>query len=140
LFIGTSRGTGGLGLMFAMGGILLWVLFKTSSMTLDEFGFTYRCLGKCTTHRWVDVEYFCVVEQRAFGLIAMNRYLGWNFSPAYKNYKRLAIPRAVSRWVGMAEAMIKPVGFNVKKLSVVMNEELMRSRAAGIGKPASKTS
>ena len=119
-----------------MGGAILWLIFKNSSMTLDSLGFTYQCLGKRTTHRWVDVERFCVVEQRAFGLIPINRFLGWNYSPAYKNYKRLAIPRAVARWVGMTDAMIKPVGFNVKELSIVMNQQLVRSRAGDTGKPA----
>jgi hypothetical protein len=100
LFYWSAAGTRGFGLMFAMGGAIFWLVFKNSSMTLDSGGFTYQCLGKRTTHRWVVVERFCVVEKRAFGLIPINRFLGWNYSPAYKNYKRLAMPRAVARWVG----------------------------------------
>jgi hypothetical protein len=123
--------------MFAMGGAILWLVFKNSSMTLDNGGFTYQYLGKRTTHRWIDVERFCVVEQRAFGLIPINRFFGWNYSPAYKNYKRLVIPRTVTRWVGMTDAMIKPVGFNVKELSSVMNQQIVQSRAGDAGKPAS---
>ena len=80
-----------------------------------------------------DVERFSVVEQRGLGLIPMNRFLGWNYSTAYKNYKRLAIPRAVARFVGMTDAMIKPIGFNVKELASVMNEHLRQSRAGSTG-------
>jgi len=35
-------------------------------MTLDNEGFTYQSLGgRPTTHRWLDVEGFFVVEQKA---------------------------------------------------------------------------
>jgi len=128
--------TGGLGLLLAIGGAVLWLVVKNSSIALHGDGFTYQFLGKRTSHRWVDVESFCVVEQRAFGLIPINRYLGWNFSPAYKNYKLLAIPRALARFVGMSDAMIKPLGFDVKELSAVMNQQLARARAVDTRKPA----
>ena len=53
-----------------------------------------------------------------------------------KNYKRLAIPRTVARWVGMSDAMFKPVGFDVRKLTTVMNEYLRQARTADIEKQA----
>jgi hypothetical protein len=71
-----------------------------------------------------------------YAFIVVNRYLGWNYSPAYKNYKRLAIPRTVARWVGMSDAMFKLVGFDVRKLTTVMNEYLSQARTANIEKPA----
>jgi hypothetical protein len=114
---------------------LLWLFSRNSSMTLDSEGFTYRTFGRTVTHRWIDVERFFVVEQKHWGLITMNRFLGWNYSPAYKKYSRLAIPRALARWTGMTHAMIKPVGFNVPELVLVMNEHLERARVEAIPIP-----
>ena len=130
-------GASGLGFLFAMAPAILWLLFRNSSVTVDSEGFTYHSTLRRISHRWVDVERFAVVEQRAYGFITMNRFLGWDYSPAYKNYKRLAIPRTMARWTGMTHAMFKPVGFNVQELTSVMNEHLHQARIAGIGKPAS---
>ena len=130
-------GASGLGFLFAIAPAILWLLFRNSSITLDREGFTYHSVLRRISHRWADVERFSVVEQRAYGFITINRFLGWDYSPAYKNYKRLAIPRTMARWVGMTHAMFKPVGFNVPELTSVMNEHLYQARTAGIGKPAS---
>jgi len=116
---------------------ILWLLFRNSSITVDSEGFTYRSVLRRISHRWVDVERFAVVEQRAYGFITIDRFLGWDYSPTYKNYKRLAIPRTMARWVGMTHAMFKPIGFNVQELTRIMNEHLYQARTSGIGRPAS---
>ena len=128
LFLTLATKATGLGLLFALGVLIMWLVFRNSSITLDNEGFTYRAPVKTITHRWVDIESFCVVEQRMLHFIPVSRYLGWNFSPAYKNYKLLAIPRTVAKWVGMSHAMFKPVGFNVPELAKVMNEHLHQVR------------
>jgi hypothetical protein len=131
-----TRNGGGLGIMFVLGIGIIWLMYQKSSMTLDSEAFTYLCLGKRTSHRWQDVERFFVVEQRALGFITTNRYLGWNYSPAYKNYKRLAINRKLAGWVGMTEAMIKPVGFNVRELAAIMNQRLSEAKIATGANPS----
>jgi hypothetical protein len=138
LFFLRGAGARGLGLLFAMAPAILWLLFRNSSITLDSDGFTYHSVLRRISHKWVDVERFSVVEQRAYGFITVNRFLGWDYSPAYKNYKRLAIPRTMARLVGMTHAMFKPVGFNIPELARVMNQHLYQTRTAGIGKPASR--
>jgi hypothetical protein len=80
-------------------------------------------------HAWADIERFAVVEQRMLAFITVSHYLGWNYSPAHKNYKLLAIPRTLARWTGTTDAMFKPVGFNVRALTAVMNEHLEQSRS-----------
>jgi hypothetical protein len=75
------------------------------------------------------VERFSVVEQRIFGFVTKNRYLGWNYSSAYRHYKLLAIPRTLAKWTGTTDAMFKPMGFNVPALTKVMNEHLAHARA-----------
>lgn len=115
-------------MMFAIGALVVWLVFRNSTITLDDEGFTYHSAARRISHRWVDIDRFCVVEQRMLFFITTSRYLGWNFTPAYKNYKLLAIPRTVARWVGMTDAMFKPVGFNVPELTKIMNERLVESR------------
>lgn len=118
--------------MSVIGVALLWLVFKSSSMTLDNEGFTYQSLGgRPTTHRWLDVEGFFVVEQKALGLIPVNRFLGWNYSPAYDKHRRRTLPRAVARWTGMTEGMIKPLGLDISELALLMNEHLARARGIG---------
>jgi hypothetical protein len=129
-------GAGRLGLLVTIAVAIVWLLFRKSYITLDSQGFTYHSVARHIVHAWIDVERFCVVEQRMYAFIVVNRYLGWNYSPAYKNYKRLAIPRTVARWVGMSDAMFKPVGFDVRKLTTVMNEYLRQARTGNIEKPA----
>ena len=130
-------GAGRFGLPCAIGVAIVWLVFRNSYITLDSHGFTYHSVVRRIAHSWVDVERFCVVEQLIFGFIPLSRYLGWNYSPAYKHYQRLAIPRTLARWVGTTDAMFKPVGFNVPALTTVMNAHLEHARTAGIGKPAS---
>lgn len=101
-------------------------------MTLDNEGFTYRSLGAhSTSHRWSDIEALYVVEQKALGLLTTNRYLGWNYSPEFDKSRRRKFTRAVARFAGMTEEMIKPLGLNIRELVPIMNEYLLRSRAAG---------
>lgn len=99
-------------------------------MTLDSEGFTYVSFAaRSTSHRWSDIEAFYVVEQKALGLITTNRYLGWNYSPEYDTRRRRKFTRAVARFAGMTEEMIKPLGLNIRELVPVMNDYLARSRA-----------
>lgn len=125
-------GAGRLGLLLAVACAIVWLLFRNSSITLDNEGFTYSSVARRISHRWVDVESFSVVEHRVYGFIPVNRFLGWNYTPAYKNYKLLAIPRTLARFVGMTHAMVQPVGFNVRELTSVMNQHLQQTRAAGL--------
>jgi hypothetical protein len=125
------------GLLVAIGVAVLWLLFRNSYMTLDSRGFTYHSVVRRISHAWVDVERFSVVEQRIYFFVPVSQYVGWNYSPAYRNYKRLAIPRTIARWVGMTDAMFKPVGFNVPELTRVLNEHLSRARSADIEQPSS---
>ena len=121
-----------LGAMCLFGVALLWFVSRTSSMTLNDEGFTYSSFGKpSATHRWSDIEAFYVVEQKALGLIVTNRYLGWNYSPEYDTRRRRKVTRAVAQWTGMTEEMIKPLGLNIRELVPVMNEHLTRARATG---------
>jgi hypothetical protein len=120
-----------LGLMSAFGVALVWLVSKTSSMTLDHEGFSYKSLGaRPVKHRWVDIEAFFVVEQKALGLIPVNRYLGWNYSPEYDTRRRRTVTRAVAQWTGMTEGMMKPLGLDIRELVVLMNEHLARSRGS----------
>lgn len=129
LIFAKARGAASLGLMSIFGVALLWLVSRSSSMTLDNEGFAYRALGRASaTHRWLDVERFFVVEQKALGLIPVNRYLGWNYSPEYDKSRRRSVTRAVAQWTGMTEAMIKPLGLNIRELVPVMNEHLARAR------------
>ena len=122
-----------LGAMSVFGVALLWLVSRTSAMTLNDEGFAYSSLGKpSATHRWSDIEAFYVVEQKALGLIPMNRYLGWNYSPDYDKSRRRSVTRAVARWTGMTEAMIKPLGLNIRELVPVMNEHLARARGVDV--------
>jgi len=131
LIFAVARGASFLGLMFIFGVALLWLVSRSSSMTLDNEGFTYQSLGaRSTSHRWSDIEAFYVVEQKALGLIPTNRYLGWNYLPEYKRRGR-KVTRAVAQWVGMTEEMIKPLGLNIRELVPVMNEHLARARGNG---------
>jgi hypothetical protein len=121
-----------LGIMSVFGVTLLWLVSRTSSMTLDNEGFTYQSLGaRPASHRWLDIERFFVVEQKALGLIPVNRFLGWNHSPEYDKHRRRTVTRALARWTGMTEGMIKPLGLDVSELVPVMNEHLARARGSG---------
>ena len=103
-------------------------------MALNAERFTYNLFGKpSATHRWSDIEAFYVVEQKALGLIVTNRYLGWNYSPEYDKSRRRKLTRAVARFAGMTEEMIKPLGLNIRELAPLMNEHLARARATGPG-------
>ena len=130
-------GAGRYGLPCAIGVLLVWLLFRNATITLDSHGFTYHSIVQRVTHAWTDIERFSVVEQRMLGFITISHYLGYNFSPAYKHYRLIAIPRAVARVVGMTHAMFKPVGFHVPSLTAVMNDYLNRARAANSGEPRS---
>lgn len=132
-----ALGAGRVGPLFAIGVAGMWLLFRNSYITLDSHGFTYHSSVRRIAHAWSDVERFSVVEQRIYGFITIVRYLGWNYSPAYENYKRLAIPRTLARWTGTTDAMFKPVGFNVPKVASAMNEYLHQAGSAEIEKPAS---
>jgi hypothetical protein len=121
-----------LGALSVFGVALLWLVSRTSSMTLNDEGFIYSSLGKTSaTQRWSDIEAFYVVEQKALGVITMNRYLGWNYAPEYHKGRRRSVSRAVARWTGMTDAMIKPLGLNIRELVPLMNERLARARASG---------
>jgi len=118
-----------LGAMFLLVVVLLWLVSRTSSVTLDNEGFCYSSLGKSqSSHRWSDIEAFFVVEQKALGLITTNRYLGWNYSPEYHKQNPRRVRRAVAQWVGMTEEMIKPLGLDVRELASAMNKQLARTR------------
>lgn len=125
----TALGAGRFGLLFTLGAAVVWIIFRNSSLTLDRNGFTYNSGIRRIAHQWVDVERFGVVEQRVYGFIPVSHYLGWNYSPAYRHYKRLAIPRTLARWAGTTDAMFKPMGFNVKELVRVLNQHLEQARA-----------
>lgn len=121
-----------LGAMCLFGVALLWLVSRTSSLTLTDEGFTCSSFGKpSATHRWSDIEAFYVVEQKALGLIVTNRYLGWNYSPEYDTRRRRKVTRAVAQWTGMTEAMIKPLGLNIRELVPVLNDHLALARARG---------
>ena len=111
-----ALGAGRFGLAFMAAAVMLWLVFKNSYITLDSEGFRYHSGVRQIAHAWVDIERFSVVEQRMLAFITVNLYLGWNYSPAYKNYKLLAIPRTLARWTGTTDAMFKPIGFNVRAL------------------------
>lgn len=123
-----ALGAGRFGLLCAIGVGVLWLVFRNSYIALDGHGFRYHSAVRRIAHAWVDVERFSVVEQRMFVFITVAHYLGWNYSPAYKSYKLLAIPRTLARWTGMTDAMFKPVGFDVPALTRVMNEYLQQAR------------
>jgi hypothetical protein len=133
-----ALGAGGFGLPCAIAAVMLWLVFKSSYIALDSQGFTYHSGVRRIAHAWVDVERFAVVEQRMLAFITVSHYLGFNYSPAYKNYKLLAIPRKLARWTGTTDAMFKPVGFNVRALTAVMNEHLQHARTRGMGAAASQ--
>jgi hypothetical protein len=129
-------GAGSFGLACVIAAVMLWLVFKNSYIALDSQGFTYHSGVRRIAHAWVDVERFAVVEQRMLAFITVSHYLGWNYSPAYKNYKLLAIPRTLARWTGTTDAMFKPVGFNVPALVVIMNAHSAQARMEN-GTPAS---
>ena len=125
-----ALGAGSFGLPCVIAAVMLWLVFKSSYIALDSQGFRYHSGVRRVAHAWVDIERFAVVEQRMFAFITVNLYLGWNYSPAYKNYKLLAIPRTLARWTGTTDAMFKPIGFNVRALTAVMNTHLAQARMA----------
>jgi hypothetical protein len=127
-------GAGKFALLFPVGVAALWVLFRNSYIRLDSHGFSYHSAVRRVAQSWLDIERFSIVEQRMYVFIRVSRYVGWNYSPAYRNYKRLVIPRTITRWAGMTDAMFKPVGFNVPELTSVMNQHLERARAAEMEK------
>jgi hypothetical protein len=123
-----ALGAGSFGLAFMIAAVMLWLVFKSSSIELDSQGFRYHSGVRRVAHAWVDIDRFAVVEQRMFAFITVNLYLGWNYSPAYKNYKLLAIPRTLARWTGTTDAMFKPVGFDVRALTAIMNTHLAQAQ------------
>jgi hypothetical protein len=126
-----ALGAGSFGLGCVIAAVMLWLMFKSSYITLDSQGFRYHSGVRRIAHAWVDIERFAVVEQRMFAFITICRYLGWNYSPAYKNYKLLAIPRTLARWTGTTDAMFHPVGFSVPALVAIMNTHVAQARTAG---------
>jgi hypothetical protein len=127
----SALGARSFGLPCVIAAGMLWLVFKSSYIALDSQGFRYHSGVRRIAHAWVDIERFAVVEQRMLAFITVSQYLGWNYSPAYKNYKLLAIPRTLARWTGTTDAMFKPIGFNVRALTAVMNEHLEQSRSTG---------
>ena len=125
-----ALGAGSFGLPCAIAAVMLWLVFKGSYIALDGKGFTYHSGVRRIAHSWGDLERFAVVEQRMLAFITVSRYVGWNFSPAYKHYKLLAIPRTLARWTGTTDAMFKPIGFNVPALVTIMNTHLAQARIA----------
>jgi hypothetical protein len=90
----------------------------------------YRMFGKSqAAYRWTDIETFCVVTHRVPGFIKTSESLGWHFSRQYKHYKKLAIPRALFRAVGMSDAIVKTPGYNPSELASLMNECVVTARA-----------
>ncbi len=110
--------------------VLEAIALRNSSITCSSDGFVYRNMNRTTSHRWSDLAEFVLVEQRMlFGLIPVNRYLGWNFAPGYKTNRLLAVARRLARSFRLADAMIKPMGFHVPTLVVTMNQFLEMSRS-----------
>lgn len=128
-------GLGRFGLPCAIGAVLVWLLFRNATITLDRQGFRYHSLVQTVAHPWTDIECFSVVEQRMLAFITVSQYVGYNYTPSYKHYKLLAVTRGLARVVGMTHAMFKPIGFNVPAVTAVMNEHLSQSRAATLGNP-----
>ena len=125
-----ALGAGNFGLPCAIAAVMLWFLFRNSYIALDSHGFTYHSGMRRIAHSWVDLDRFAVVEQRMLAFITVSRYVGWNFSPEYKHYKLLAIPRTLARWTGTTDAMFKPIGFNVPALVTILNTHLAQARIA----------
>jgi polyferredoxin len=132
-----ALGSRKLGLLCPFGLFLVWLAFRNSYISLDSQGFHYHSIARKISHKWIEIERFGVVEQKMLHFITFARYLGWNFSPAYKNYKLLAIPRALASFAGVTHAMFMPIGFDVPTLAATMNQHLQRSRAAHNQMPSS---
>jgi hypothetical protein len=126
----TAIGSRKLGLLCPVGLLFVWLAFRNSYIQLDSQGFYYHSIARKISHRWIEIERFGVVEQRMLYFIVFAKFLGWNFSPAYKNYKLLAIPRALSNIVGVTHAMFMPIGFDVPTLAATMNAHLQRARSS----------
>jgi hypothetical protein len=133
-----ALGAGNFGLGCAIAAVMLWLVFKNSYIALDSQGFRYYSGVRRVEHAWVDIDRFAVVEQRMLAFITVCRYLGWNYSSAYKHYKLLAIPRTLARWTGTTDAMFHPVGFNVRALTAIMNEHLQQAHARGMAAAAAQ--
>lgn len=129
VFLVGMRGVNVVTVVFALAAASVGILFATSSITLNEDGFVYRSLGqRRAVYRWADVDNFSVVTQRVLGFIPIYRWLGWNFSPEYRHYRRLAIPRVLTRAMDMADAMVDPLGYDANELASLMSTYLAQAR------------
>src|SRR5262245_29730165 len=63
---------GSYGLLCAFGVLVVWLLFRNSTITLDAQGFVYHSVVRQIAHSWADVERFCVVEQRMLAFITVS--------------------------------------------------------------------
>jgi hypothetical protein len=125
-----TQGAHAIAIFLALAAAFEWITLKSSSIRLDENGFDYRSFGKSkAAYQWTDIDSFSVVSQRVLGFIKVDRYLGWHFSKEYKHYKRLTIPRALVRAVGLSDAIVKTPGYNARELAGLMTEYLERSHA-----------
>jgi hypothetical protein len=106
----------------------LWIQFKSSSITLDDEGFTHKSLGRSSSYKWTEIkaaEGFFIVTQRV-NFVKVNSFVGWNFDSSYRKAK---IARAFSGVVLGTEAMIDPLGHDAKDLAILMTEFMHRSYA-----------
>lgn len=130
--LASSAGASGIGLVCLAAIALLWLQFKTSSITLDDQGFTHKSLGRSHTYKWTEInaaEGFCIVTQRV-NFIKTNSFVGWKFDSSYRKAK---ISRAFSGFVLGTEAMIDPLGHNAKELAILMTVFMRRAHArAGV--------
>jgi hypothetical protein len=123
-----SVGSIAMGLFAAAGAVFTWVMYLTSSLTLDDDGFVYRSLGRCDSYRWTDIDPeagFRLITQRALLVIKVHQWVGWNFSSSYKKSGAL---RSIARAFGRCDARIDPLGHKASDLASVMTQYLHRAR------------
>lgn len=125
--VATRLGAGGMGLVSLATIAFLWIQFKSSSLTLDEHGFTHKTLGRSHSYKWTEIKAgdgFFIVTQRV-NFIKVNSFVGWNFD---SSYSRAKIARAFSGLMIGTEAMIDPLGHDAKEVAALMTEFMQRSQ------------
>ena len=107
---------------------IMFVQFKTSSITLDEHGFTCKSFWRSYTYQWGDIDESkgFYVMTRYVNFIKTSSYVCWNFGPSYRKNRIL---RAANRWFRSAEAKIHPLGHDAMAVAVLMTGFMRRARA-----------
>lgn len=95
-------------------------------LRMEREGFTETFLYRSTFSRWSDVESIFVVEQKSMGFIAVQRFVGINYSAGYRKSK---LARKFARTFGASEGLVRTFGWNAHEVSQLM----IRCHAQALG-------